>query len=83
LWSMLASSSRGARRLLRLAGSPVLCRTMVSSWTLLANDSGDCSYIRVNTYHRPWGMAGTVDNGWSSRFHKMNERCGILFMHAV
>lgn len=44
VWSMLASSSRWALRLVRLAGSPVLCRTMVSSWTLFANDSGDCNY---------------------------------------
>lgn len=41
LWSMLASSSRCGLRLVRLAGSPVLCRTIVSSWTLFANDSGD------------------------------------------
>lgn len=45
LWSMLASSSRCCLRLARLAGSPVLCRTIVSSWTLFANDSGDCSLI--------------------------------------
>lgn len=31
LWSMLASSSRCGLRLVRLAGSPVLCRTIVSS----------------------------------------------------
>ncbi len=43
LWSMPASRSRGALRLLRLAGSPVLCRIMVSSCTLFAKDSGDWS----------------------------------------
>lgn len=49
LWSMLASSSRCGLRLVRLAGSPVLCRTMVSSWTLLAKDSGDCNWRRGQT----------------------------------
>lgn len=45
LGSMLARSSRWGRSLLRLAGSPVLCSAMVSSWTLWAKDAGVCSYV--------------------------------------
>ena len=43
LGSMFASSSRWGRSLLRLAGSPVLCSAIVSSWTLWAKDAGVCS----------------------------------------
>lgn len=43
LWSMLAKSSRWGLSWFKLAGSPVRCRTIVSSWTLFAKDSGDWS----------------------------------------
>ncbi len=53
LGSMSASSSRWGLRRLRLAGSPVLWRAMVSSCTLWAKDAGVCSWntqSHINTY---------------------------------
>lgn len=56
LGSILASSSKCGRSLLRLAGSPVLCRAIVSSWTLWAKEAGVCSYKVVGKEEKKMWM---------------------------
>lgn len=47
LGSIFAKSSRWGRRRFRLAGSPVLWRAIVNSWTLCANEAGVCNLKKL------------------------------------